>query len=97
MNAMNRRRFLHPVSTSIAVAALVPHRARAAARLNRIGLELYAVRDAMTRDPERTLASVRAIGYQDVELLWSLDNFGRSPKQVRDTLDKEACAHRRRT
>jgi sugar phosphate isomerase/epimerase len=32
---------------------------------------------------------VRAIGYRDVELLWSFDNFGRSPRQVRDTLDKE--------
>ena len=58
-------------------------------RLARIGLELYSVRDAMRRDPERTLAQVRAIGYDDVELLWSFDNFGRTPKQVRATLDKE--------
>lgn len=58
-------------------------------RLARIGLELYSVRDAMRRDPERTLAQVRAIGYDDVELLWSFDNFGRTPQQVRATLDKE--------
>src|SRR2546429_224699 len=32
----------------------------------------------MRRDPERTLAAVRAIGYTDVELLWSLGNFGRT-------------------
>jgi sugar phosphate isomerase/epimerase len=86
---MNRRCFLHSVTTSIAGAALVPRRPLAATRLDRIGLELYAVRDAMKQDPERTLASVRAIGYRDVELLWSFDNFGRSPRQVRDTLDKE--------
>jgi sugar phosphate isomerase/epimerase len=86
---MNRRSFLHSVTTSLAAAALVPRLSLAATRLNRIGLELYAVRDAMKQDPERTLASVRAIGYRDVELLWSLDNFGRSPRQVRDTLDKE--------
>jgi sugar phosphate isomerase/epimerase len=61
----------------------------AAARLARIGLELYAVRDAMKRDPERTLAQVREIGYRDVELLWSFDNFGRTPQQVRATLDRE--------
>lgn len=61
----------------------------ARARLDRIGLELYAVRDAMRRDPERTMAAIRQIGYTDVELLWSFDNFGRTPQQVRATLDKE--------
>lgn len=58
-------------------------------RLERLGLELYAVRNAMRADPERTLAAVRAIGYDDVELLWSFDNFGRTPRQVRATLDHE--------
>ncbi len=62
------------------------------AKLDRIGLELYAVRNAMRADPERTLAAVRAIGYRDVELLWSFDNFGRTPQQVRATLDHEGLA-----
>jgi len=57
--------------------------------LTRIGLELYSVRDAMRRDPERTLAAVRAIGYTDVELLWSWGNFGRTTEQVRAALDRE--------
>lgn len=57
--------------------------------LSRIGLELYSVREEMRRDPERTLAQVRAIGYDDVELLWSFGNFGRTPQQVRAALDKE--------
>src|SRR5438105_13487015 len=43
----------------------------------------------MQRDPERTLAAIRAIGYTDVELLWSFKNFGRTPEQVRATLDHE--------
>ncbi|MFI5311337.1 MAG: sugar phosphate isomerase/epimerase family protein [Gemmatimonadales bacterium] len=43
----------------------------------------------MRRDPERTLAQVRAMGYDDVELLWSMDNFGRTVAQVRATLEKE--------
>jgi sugar phosphate isomerase/epimerase len=43
----------------------------------------------MRADPERTLAAVRAMGYDDVELLWSFDNFGRTPQQVRGTLDHE--------
>ena len=55
----------------------------------RVGLELYSVRNAMKKDPERTLAAVRAAGYDDVELLWSFDNFGRTPKQVHETLKHE--------
>src|SRR5437899_10737505 len=43
----------------------------------------------MAKDPERTLAAVRAIGYTDVELLWSFDNFNRTPAQVAATLKKE--------
>lgn len=54
--------------------------------LSRIGLELYAVREAMRRDPDGTLAAVRGIGYLDVELLWSFDNFGRTTEQVRAAL-----------
>ena len=63
--------------------------ALAARRLDHIGLELYSVRRAMSADPDRTLAAVRAIGYTDVELLWSFGNFGRSPQQVRDALTRE--------
>jgi len=43
----------------------------------------------MRRDPERTLAAVRAMGYADVELLWTFGNFGRTPAQVRTTLTNE--------
>src|SRR2546427_11294577 len=43
----------------------------------------------MHRDPERTIAAVRAMGYTDVELLWSFGNFGRTTEQVRATLDRE--------
>src|SRR4051812_23703623 len=88
--AMNRREFVYSLTASVAGA---PLRRRITLgpsnRLSRIGLELYAVRDAMRRDPERTLAAIRAIGYRDVELLWSFDNFGRTAQQVRATLDKE--------
>ena len=82
---MDRRTFVQ------SLAALLPASRfpLPASRLERIGLELYAVRDAMRRDPERTLAAIRAIGYTDVELLWSFNNFDRTPQQVRATLDKE--------
>src|SRR5467141_3798553 len=86
---MQRRTFVPAGGASLAGGALRSLRADRAGRLTRIGLELYSVRDAMRRDPERTLAAVRAIGYTDVELLWSWGNFGRTTEQVRAALDRE--------
>ncbi len=54
--------------------------------MKRVSLELYSVRAEMKKDPERTLAAVRAMGYDDVELLWSFGNFGRSNAQVKAAL-----------
>ena len=86
---MKRRAFVQSIAAAAVGVGAAPHRLLASRRLDRIGLELYSVRHAMRADPERTLAAVRAIGYTDVELLWSWGNFGRSPRQVRDTLDHE--------
>jgi sugar phosphate isomerase/epimerase len=91
---MKRRAFVQAIGSAAAASFVAPLRGplpetTRAAKLERIGLELYAVRRAMRADPERTLAAVRAIGYDDVELLWSFDNFGRTPQQVRATLDHE--------
>ncbi len=91
---MKRRAFVETMGAVLAGGIVGPFRGATrrladAAKLNRVGLELYAVRNAMRADPERTLAAVRAIGYRDVELLWSFDNFGRTPRQVRATLDHE--------
>jgi sugar phosphate isomerase/epimerase len=90
---MRRRDFVQAFSATFAGAAFLPRIAPSIAarkdHLWRVGLELYSVRNAMKKDPERTLAAVRAIGYDDVELLWSFDNFGRTPQQVRETLTHE--------
>jgi sugar phosphate isomerase/epimerase len=83
---MKRRAFIETVGAAAAGGWLAPRSAR---RLERIGLELYAVRRAMARDPEGTLAAIRAIGYTDVELLWSFNNFNRTPAQVAATLKNE--------
>jgi sugar phosphate isomerase/epimerase len=40
----------------------------------------------MKADPEETLARVHAMGYANVELLWSFNNFGRTAPQVRNAL-----------
>lgn len=86
---MRRREFVEAFGATFVGAALVPGLAPRKDYLWRVGLELYTVRNAMKADPERTLAAVRAMGYDDVELLWSFGNFGRSPKQVHDTLKHE--------
>src|SRR2546423_5297312 len=92
---MIRRRDFVKTLGAAALGSALPPRApspdpRAPFRtLNRIGLELYSVRDAMGRDPDGTLAAVRAMGYTDVELLWSFGNFGRTTEQVRAALDHE--------
>ena len=86
---MKRRNFLQAIGATAAGRLALPRRLFAMDTLKSIGLELYAVRTAMRADPERTLATVRAIGYSDVELLWSFKNFGRTPQQVRATLDQE--------
>lgn len=86
---MHRRTFVHALGASLAGGSLLPAGPAARDRLARIGLELYSVRGAMRQDPERTLAAVRAMGYTDVELLWTFGNFDRSPAQVRAALDRE--------
>ncbi|MFN2572118.1 MAG: sugar phosphate isomerase/epimerase family protein [Gemmatimonadales bacterium] len=90
---MKRRDFIHTMGAAAAgpMLARVPFGARAGAakKLDRIGLETYAIRHAMAQDPDRALAAVRAIGYNDVELLWSFNLFGRTPAQVAATLRNE--------
>src|SRR5207245_817899 len=62
LSGVHRRTFVHAMGASLARgpwAARIVHSAR---RLNRIGLELFSVRDAMGRDPEPTLAAARRAG-----------------------------------
>jgi len=90
---MKRRDFLQTMGAAAAsgMVARVPL-GSPAKKLQRIGLETYAVRHAMAENPEQTLAAVRAMGYTDVELLWSFNLFGRTPAQVAATLKSEGLA-----
>lgn len=85
---MQRLDFVKVLGASTFGGSILPHLPESHARLNRVGLELYSVRDAMKRDPEATMAQVRAMGYDDVELLWSFNNFGRTTAQVSSALAK---------
>jgi sugar phosphate isomerase/epimerase len=89
---IDRRRFVQAAGGSVAAMALgMPRFAGGEPRapLARIGLELYSVRREMAKDFDRTLAAIRQIGYTDVELLWSFDNFGKSTAEVKSALQRE--------
>src|SRR5438132_501293 len=62
--APDRREFLRSGGAAALAMALPLH---AAARLGRIGIELYTVRREFAKDPEGTLARVAEIGYREVE------------------------------
>jgi sugar phosphate isomerase/epimerase len=82
---MQRRAFL----AALSLAACAPRATLAAGRrLTRVGIQLYSLRDDARRDLERTLADIAAIGYKDVELLGSMNNFGMPPAQLRAVLDR---------
>ena len=81
-----RREFIGTM-TGLGVAALIPGALRTAhsARLEKIGLQLYTVRDQMKADFEGTLARVAEIGYKEVEFA---GYFNHTPADVRAILDR---------
>ena len=87
LHAMNRRTFLE-TATTVTAAALLTNRLGWAAgdhKINKLGVQLYTVRDQMKADFDGTLAKVAAIGYKDVEFA---GYFSHTPQQVRAALDK---------
>ena len=82
---MTRRTFLR-TSAAAAAAASLPSAVFAQNRkIDRIGLQLYSVRDLMKQDMPGTLAKIAAIGFKEVEFAGLFD---RSPKDVRAMLDQ---------
>lgn len=81
---MNRRTFLQG-SAALAAAAIPVNLLAQQRRIERIGLQLYSVRDLMKADVPGTLAKVAAIGFKEVEFAGL---FGQTPKDVRAALDK---------
>jgi sugar phosphate isomerase/epimerase len=87
LHVMNRRTFLEAAST-VAAATLFSSRfgwAAAEHKINKIGLQLYTVRDRMKADFDGTLAKVASIGYEEVEFAGYFDH---TPQQVRAAVDK---------
>ena len=57
-------------------------------RLKRVGIQLYSLRDDARQNLERTIVDIAAAGYNDVELLGSMNNFGMPPATLRALLDR---------
>jgi sugar phosphate isomerase/epimerase len=90
---MNRRTFIGSV-TAVAVMSRVGW-AASERRIEKIGLELYTVRDALAKDFEGTLAQVAKIGYQEVELAGyfaHIPEFTPAPKRTREILDGDGLS-----
>ena len=90
---MDRRGFLTSLGLAAAASQLAcASTARSAAparRLRRVGIQLYTLRDDARRDLERTLGDIAAAGYNDVELLGSMNNFGMAPTRLRAILHRD--------
>src|SRR6202050_615067 len=92
---IDRRKFL---KTSVQTAACGPaashlaekfNWAAAEPRIERVGLQLYTVRDLMKDDFDGTIAKVASIGYKEVEFA---GYFGRTAQQVLAACEKSGLA-----
>lgn len=87
---MERRDFLTTAGAIALGSVLAPAwRTAHGARLDKIGIQLYTVRDKMKDDFEATLARIAEIGYKEVEFA---GYFNRSPADVKAILDRHGLA-----
>jgi len=77
---IDRRTFMG----TMGAAYLASTRIRAAS-IQRVGVQLYTLRDAMQKDFDGTLAKVAAIGYKEVEFA---GYFDKSPQQIKQILSR---------
>ena len=91
LKAMNRRTFLGTATTVTAATLLTSRLGWAAGdhKIDKVGLQLYTVRDLMKTDFDGTIAKVAQIGYKEVEFA---GYFGHTPQQVRAVCDKNGLA-----
>jgi sugar phosphate isomerase/epimerase len=83
---LNRRSFLGHMGAGVAAAAVGTARLHAQQhRIERLGMQLYTVRDAMAKDFDGTLEKVAGLGYKEVEFA---GYFNKSPQEVKAALAK---------
>ena len=78
--SIDRRTFLGTLGAACLAAGRV-----SAASIERLGVQLYSVRNDLQKDFDGTLAKIAAIGYKEVEFA---GYAGRTPDQVRESLTK---------
>jgi sugar phosphate isomerase/epimerase len=88
---MNRRTFLETAAGVTAGTLLANKFSWAAAEhhIEKVGVQLYTVRDLMKADFDGTIANVASIGYKEVEFA---GYFGRTGQQVRAVCEKNHLA-----
>lgn len=81
--ATDRRGFLAALAGFATALRVGGAAALGASRLERIGIQLFTVRDLLQQDFAGTLGQLAAIGFREVELV---GHYGRSPQAVRAAL-----------
>lgn len=94
---MNRRSFIQSASSAALLSrfSFSEVSAQSGHRIEKIGLELYTVRDLLKKDFEGTLSQVAKMGYKEVELagyLNDMPNMNPPLKRVREMLDADGLA-----
>ena len=80
---MERREFVQTMAgAGLAIACTGSSRAARAARLDKVGIQLYTVRDQMKADFEGTLAHIAEIGYKEVEFAGYFDHAAADVKAI---------------
>jgi len=83
--SVNRRSFIGCLGAGLAAAAGPVRVLAQSRRIERLGMQLYTVRDAMAKDFDGTLAKVAALGYKEVEFA---GYFDKTPQEVKAALAK---------
>ena len=83
---ISRRTFMGHVTAQLAAAGLLRAQGKS---IERLGVQLYTVRDLMEKDFEGTLARVAGLGYKEVEFA---GYFKQSSKEVKAILARHALA-----
>ena len=82
---MNRRQFVKTAAITLAGAGATRLSWAADGKLDRVGLQLYTVRESMKKDIDATLAQVSQAGFTEVEFA---GYFDRPAKELRALIDK---------
>jgi sugar phosphate isomerase/epimerase len=83
---MNRRTFIEASFATGVLASLPSTTFAATEQIQKVGVQLYTVRNLMKSDFDGTIAKVASTGYKEVEFAGYFDH---SPKVIRAILDKD--------